>query len=91
MRIYQKFIKKTGAIISNLLIVPVKIYQLVISPILPPSCRYYPSCSQYAIQALQMHGPVKGMYLSTKRILSCNPFSKGGYDPVPEKFSFLNR
>ncbi len=91
MRIYQKFIQKTGRLLSNLLIIPVKIYQLIISPLLPPSCRYYPSCSQYTIQALQKHGPVKGMYLSIKRILSCNPFSKGGYDPVPENFSFLNR
>jgi putative membrane protein insertion efficiency factor len=66
-----------------LLIIPVKIYQYTISPILPMSCRYTPSCSAYAIEALKKHGPIKGLYLATKRILSCNPWGGSGYDPVP--------
>jgi len=68
-----------------LLIIPVKIYQWMISPMLPKSCRYEPSCSQYAIEALKVHGPVKGLILGTKRILSCHPWGGHGYDPVPPK------
>jgi uncharacterized protein len=65
------------------LIVPVKLYQILISPILPNSCRYIPTCSEYAIQALKKHGPIRGLYLAIKRILSCNPWGGSGYDPVP--------
>ncbi|HMS65839.1 MAG TPA: membrane protein insertion efficiency factor YidD [Ignavibacteria bacterium] len=63
----------------------IKIYQKLISPLLPDSCRFYPSCSQYSIEAFQTHGFFKGIYLSAYRILRCNPFCKCGYDPVPEK------
>jgi putative membrane protein insertion efficiency factor len=62
----------------------VRFYQKAISPHLPPSCRYQPSCSQYAITALTRFGALKGSWMAVKRILRCNPFSKGGYDPVPE-------
>lgn len=55
----------------------------MISPFFPPSCRYAPTCSAYAIKALKKHGPIKGTYLSLKRFLSCNPFGGSGYDPVP--------
>ena len=65
------------------MVVPVKFYQLCISPIKPNSCRYTPTCSEYTIQALKKHGPFKGSYLSIKRILSCNPWGGSGYDPVP--------
>jgi len=58
-------------------------YQLAISPMLPPSCRFYPSCSDYAIEALQRHGPVKGLWLSLRRVSRCNPWHPGGHDPVP--------
>lgn len=58
-------------------------YQLVVSPWFAPTCRYYPSCSTYAIQALKVHGPIKGLYLSTWRLLRCNPWSRGGVDHVP--------
>jgi uncharacterized protein len=58
-------------------------YQLVISPLFPSACRFYPTCSQYGYEAIEKHGIVKGGYLTTKRILRCNPFCKGGYDPVP--------
>ena len=61
----------------------VRFYQQAISPYLPPSCRYIPTCSTYAIQAIEKYGAVKGSYLAAKRILRCNPFHKGGYDPVP--------
>ncbi len=58
-------------------------YRLVLRPWLPPLCRYTPSCSEYALQALQVHGPVRGMWLATTRICRCHPFHAGGYDPVP--------
>ena len=68
-----------------ILIVPVKIYQWVISPWLPKTCRYEPSCSQYAIEALREHGPFTGLLLGTKRILSCHPWGGHGHDPVPPR------
>lgn len=61
----------------------VRAYQLAISPLLPPSCRFYPSCSHYAIEALQRHGPIKGLWLSLRRVGRCNPWHPGGHDPVP--------
>lgn len=59
-------------------------YQWFISPILPKSCRFYPSCSAYAIEALDKHGPAKGLWLAARRIGRCHPWNDGGYDPVPE-------
>jgi len=58
-------------------------YQKAISPMLPSSCRYTPTCSSYSLDALKKHGPFKGLYLSVKRIFSCNPWGGSGYDPVP--------
>ena len=72
-----------GKLLNNLLIFLVFIYKKLISPLLPPACIYSPSCSTYAVEALKKHGPLKGSFLSVKRILRCHPFSKGGYDPVP--------
>lgn len=66
-----------------LLVLPVKFYQLAISPMLGSSCRYYPTCSHYTIEALKKHGPIKGLWLSIKRIASCNPWGGHGHDPVP--------
>jgi len=63
----------------------IRIYQLFISPILGPSCRYYPSCSQYAIEAVKIHGIFKGSFLAVRRVLRCHPGCEGGLDPVPEK------
>jgi len=60
----------------------IKIYQKFISPLFPPSCRYFPTCSEYSVQAINKYGVVKGLIKSIWRILRCNPFSKGGYDPV---------
>lgn len=62
----------------------IRFYQRAISPHLGASCRYQPSCSHYAMTAIQRHGALRGVGLSLWRILRCNPFSKGGYDPVPE-------
>lgn len=60
-------------------------YQLLIRPILPPSCRFYPSCSHYAAEAVTQHGAVHGSWLALRRILRCHPWGDGGYDPVPLK------
>lgn len=67
------------------LLVPVKLYQWVISPILPNACRYDPTCSAYMVEALKIHGPFKGLWLGAKRISRCHPWGGFGYDPVPEK------
>ena len=61
----------------------IRFYQREISPLCPPHCRYIPTCSEYALEAVEKYGAVKGTFLATKRILRCNPFHKGGYDPVP--------
>ena len=79
----MKFLKLINKIFIGLLIIPIKIYKLFISPILPNACRYYPTCSEYSIEALKKHGPVKGLYLAIKRILSCNPWGGSGIDMVP--------
>jgi putative membrane protein insertion efficiency factor len=65
------------------LILIIKIYQLIISPILPPSCRFAPTCSHYSLEALKKHGLLKGGWLSLRRILRCHPWGGSGYDPVP--------
>ncbi|OZB35726.1 MAG: membrane protein insertion efficiency factor YidD [Halothiobacillus sp. 14-56-357] len=67
-----------------LLIRLVRFYQIFISPFLPPSCRFEPTCSQYAIEAIQTHGALKGGWMALRRIGRCNPFCEGGFDPVPE-------
>ena len=69
--------------ITHLLILPIRFYQRYISPMLPPACRFTPTCSQYAVEALQKYGPLKGLYLAVKRILRCHPWGGSGYDPVP--------
>ena len=61
----------------------VKIYQSIISPLFPPTCRYKPTCSEYAIQSLKKHGLIKGVYLSIKRVVNCHPWGGSGYDPIP--------
>ena len=66
-----------------LLVAPIRFYQTVISPMTPPSCRFTPTCSEYARQAIIKHGPFKGLYLAIWRILRCNPWGGSGSDPVP--------
>jgi len=75
-------------ILEFIVLLPIYFYRYAISPLKPPSCRYTPTCSEYAVQAIKKHGPFKGVWLASKRILSCNPWGGSGYDPVPEKFSF---
>jgi hypothetical protein len=70
-------------IISKLLVMPIRFYQMCISPLLGPCCRFTPTCSEYAKQAILKHGPIKGLGLAIWRILRCNPWGGSGYDPVP--------
>ena len=63
----------------------IRFYQKAISPYKKPCCKYYPTCSNYAIEAIERFGALKGFFLALCRVLRCNPFSRGGYDPVPEK------
>lgn len=74
-------------IISRFLVLLIRIYQLTLSPLLGANCRYQPTCSQYAVEALKIHGPLKGGWLGLKRILSCHPWGGHGYDPVPKSKS----
>ncbi len=67
----------------KLVILFIRAYQYLISPLSPPTCRFTPSCSQYISEAVEKHGVVKGGWLGIKRVLRCNPWNSGGYDPVP--------
>ena len=75
--------EKIKSTLVFILIIPIKIYQTIISPLLGPRCIFYPSCSQYAIEALKLHGIVKGCWLIMKRLVKCHPLNSGGNDPVP--------
>lgn len=66
-----------------LLSLPIHFYRVAISPLLPPACRYTPTCSAYALEALRRHGPLRGTWLAIKRIMRCHPWGGSGYDPVP--------
>ena len=68
-----------------------RFYKRRISPLLPPACKYTPTCSEYAMQALERYGAVYGGYLAARRLLRCHPFAKGGYDPVPERVDTIIR
>jgi putative membrane protein insertion efficiency factor len=68
----------------SLLITLIKAYKLAISPLLGSNCRFYPSCSSYGLEAIQVHGAAKGSYLTLRRLLKCHPFHEGGIDPVPK-------
>ena len=63
----------------------VRAYQITVSPLLGPRCRFYPTCSHYALEALEMHGAISGSWLTLKRVGRCHPFCEGGYDPVPPR------
>lgn len=87
MEQFIEIIKKTWSILmnffANVLLIPIYFYQRFISPLTPPSCRFTPTCSQYAVEAIKKHGPFKGLYLAIRRILRCHPWGGSGYDPVP--------
>jgi putative membrane protein insertion efficiency factor len=72
-------------------VLPIRVYQRVISPALPQRCRYHPSCSEYAVQAIESYGILRGALLAAWRLLRCNPFSRGGYDPVGAQTLFRAR
>ena len=82
-RLWQ-FLKK---ICSELLILPIRFYQKCISPLIPPRCRFSPTCSCYAVTALRRFGPIRGSLLTLCRVARCQPFGRPGYDPVPQRFS----
>ncbi len=72
-------------ILSHLVLFPVRVYQWVISPLFPATCRHTPTCSTYTIEAVKEWGPLKGIWLGTKRLAKCHPWGTSGYDPVPKK------
>lgn len=69
--------------LKKLVIAPIRFYQRFISPLMPPRCRYYPTCSHYAVEAIEVHGVLRGVWLAIKRISRCHPWHSGGIDPVP--------
>jgi uncharacterized protein len=71
--------------LKKLFIALIRFYQIFISPLKPPTCRFYPTCSHYGLEAVKRFGAIKGGWLTIKRILKCHPFHPGGFDPVPEK------
>lgn len=76
-------LRATGLVLSWLLVAPIRAYQLLVSPLLGPRCRFYPSCSAYAVEALTVRGPLVGLGLAAWRLLRCHPWNPGGPDPVP--------
>ena len=76
-----------AVLMRELVVLPVRLYQYCISPLLPAACRFYPSCSNYVLQAVLRHGIARGGWLGLRRLASCHPWSPGGYDPVPPVLS----
>lgn len=75
----------------RVLLSALRFYKAHVSPALPPACRYTPTCSEYAIEAVERHGAARGSTMAIRRVLSCNPFARGGYDPVPQLGSASRR
>ncbi len=86
-------LKKAGShidkTVAGTMVLMIQGYQLLIRPVLPQTCRFYPSCSVYAIESLRRHGSIKGLVLTLYRLLRCNPFNGGGHDPVPIHFTIF--
>ena len=76
---------RTATVPARLVMVPIAGYRRFVSPLLPPRCRFAPSCSEYALTAVAEHGAARGLWLAIKRIARCHPFNPGGYDPVPDR------
>ena len=83
MNTLRSIVRAISRMIVWILLLPIVFYQRCISPFTPPACRFTPTCSEYAKQALRKHGPIKGLALAIWRILRCNPWGGSGYDPVP--------
>lgn len=83
--------KRGGDLLGSALVIAVKGYQRVLSPLLPRSCKYHPTCSQYAVDAIRQFGVMRGVVLAAWRLLRCNPMSYGGYDPVERQRLFKRR
>ena len=75
----------------HVLLSALRFYKAHVSPALPPACRYTPTCSEYAIEAVERHGAARGSIMAIRRVLSCNPFARGGYDPVPQRTTAAQR
>lgn len=82
-KFWHAFARGCKAVLIAPFILLIRFYQYCISPFLPKTCRYTPSCSVYAVEAFRKHGPIRGFYLTAKRVLSCHPWGGSGYDPVP--------
>lgn len=81
--IIKKTVRLISYLISRFFIFLIRLYQWVVSPFFPPSCRFVPTCSVYGVEAIKKHGPLKGGWLTLKRIAKCHPWGSSGYDPVP--------
>ncbi|MDE6234879.1 MAG: membrane protein insertion efficiency factor YidD [Muribaculaceae bacterium] len=81
----NNFSRNISRFFGKILILPIRFYQGAISPMFPPACRYTPTCSQYAIEAIRIHGPIRGSWMAMRRIMRCHPWGGSGYDPVPPK------
>ena len=76
---------------KRFLLSALRFYKAQVSPVLPPACRYTPTCSEYAIEAVERYGPWRGSVMAIRRVLACNPFARGGYDPVPQRDAATQR
>ncbi|MGI8868652.1 MAG: membrane protein insertion efficiency factor YidD [Mycobacteriales bacterium] len=74
---------RLGGCVARAIVAPIRAYQRYVSPLRMPACRFTPSCSEYAVQALTVHGPLRGGWLALRRLLRCHPYHRGGHDPVP--------
>lgn len=77
--------RRSPGLLARVLLAPIRLYKALLSPLLPPMCRFHPSCSVYAMGAITVHGPFKGLLLTVRRLGRCHPFNPGGLDPVPPR------
>ncbi len=91
MKLFRSFLKSINILLNTIVIFLIKGYKLTLSPLLPSSCRFSPTCSSYALSAYKKYSFFIATFLTLKRILRCNPLFKGGYDPLPENFNFSRK